>query len=183
MPERPPPLTRRAFPVSLPPQVVAGGRIGFTAGFAVLGGLCIYAVADWWLDVLTMPFLIPWLLLSLAMFASGMLFTMFSVLLKRWALLPTYGLVVLLGAPSCGGSVPTGLLPRPLAALGCRLPQGATVEALSSAVYFPGHQSPRPVLVLAGWAVLSCAVFWTWRHRHPGKRQPPAGPGELTGAR
>ncbi|MGW8377548.1 ABC transporter permease [Streptomyces sp. ODS28] len=157
------------------PGLLAGQRIGFTAAFALLGGLCIYAVAEWWLGVLAMPFPVPWLILSLTMFASGMVFTMFGALLRRWALLPTYGLMVLLGAPSCGGSVPTGLLPRPLAALGCWLPQGAAVDALSAAVYFPRCQPVRSLLVLGAWAAVSCAVFWAWRHRHPGGPAPPGG--------
>jgi hypothetical protein len=33
-----------------------------------------------------------------------------------------------------------------------------------------GHEHAFPFLVPAGWALVSCAVFWIWRHRHPGGR-------------
>ncbi len=86
-----------------------------------------------------------WLILALTMFTSGMVFSMFNTLMGRWAMLPTWGLMVLLGNPSSGGAVSWPLLPS--------------------------------ALVLAGWAVLSCTVFWVWRHRHPGGRETVPAPG------
>ncbi|MGW7350419.1 ABC transporter permease [Streptomyces sp. NPDC054784] len=145
-------------------------RIAFTVAYALLGGFSICAVVDWLLGSLDLPFLQSWSILSLTMFASGMVFTMFHTLFGRWAVLPTWGLMVLLGNPSSGGAVSWPLLPSALGAIGRWLPPGASVNAQHTAVYFPGHQHAQPYLVLAGWAVLSCAVFWTWRHRHPGGR-------------
>jgi hypothetical protein len=95
---------------------------------------------------------------------------MFNTLFGRWAMLPTWGLMVLLGNPSSGGAVSWPLLPSPLGVIGRWLPPGASVNAQHTAVYFPGHQHAFPFLVLAGWALLSCTVFWLWRHRHPGGR-------------
>ncbi len=79
--------------------------------------------------------------------------------------------MVVLGNPSSGGAVSWALLPSPLGEIGRWLPPGASVNAQHTAVYFPDHQHPLPFLVLAGWAVLSCTVFWVWRHRHPGSRE------------
>ncbi|MET9171272.1 ABC transporter permease [Streptomyces misionensis] len=145
-------------------------RIAFTAAYALLGGFTIAAVVDWWLHALRLPFMESWLILALTMFTSGMVFTMFNTLFGRWAMLPTWGLMVLLGNPSSGGAVSWPLLPSPLGAIGRWLPPGASVNAQHTAVYFRGDQHAFPFLVLAGWSVLGCAVFLIWRHRHPGGR-------------
>lgn len=145
-------------------------RIAFTVVYALLGGFVIAAVVDWWLGALDLPFVQSWLILAFTMFTSGMVFTMFNTLMGRWAMLPTWGLMVLLGNPSSGGAVSWPLLPSVLGHIGQWLPPGASVNAQHTAVYFRGHQHLFPYLVLAGWALLSCAVFWTWRHRHPGGR-------------
>ncbi|MET9778787.1 ABC transporter permease [Streptomyces sp. NPDC006367] len=146
-------------------------RILFTLAYALLGGFTIAVAVDWLLGALDLPFVQSWLILALTLFASGMVFTMFNTLVGRWAMLPTWGLMVLLGNPSSGGAVSWPLLPSPLGEIGQWLPPGASVNAQHTAVYFQGHQHLFPYLVLGGWALLSCAVFWTWRHRHPGGRE------------
>ncbi|MEU1151097.1 ABC transporter permease [Streptomyces sp. NPDC005863] len=145
-------------------------RIGFTVLYALLGAFVIAAVVDWWLGALDLPFVESWLILALTMFTSGMVFTMFNTLFGRWAMIPTWGLMVLLGNPSSGGAVSWPLLPSVLGHIGQWLPPGASVNAQHTAVYFGGHQHAFPFLVLAGWALLSSTVFWVWRHRHPGGR-------------
>ncbi|MFG2635622.1 ABC transporter permease [Streptomyces sp. NPDC048362] len=145
-------------------------RIAFTAAYSLLGGFVIAAVVDWLLGAVRLPFVESWLILALTMFTSGMVFTMFNTLFGRWAMLPTWGLMVLLGNPSSGGAVSWPLLPSPLGMVGRWLPPGASVNAQHTAVYFRGHQHAFPFLVLAGWLVVSCAVFRLWRHRHPGGR-------------
>ncbi|MEV0602575.1 ABC transporter permease [Streptomyces sp. NPDC050315] len=149
-------------------------RIAYTLAYSLLGGFTIAAVVDWLLGALTLPFVQSWLILAFTMFTSGMVFTMFNTLIGRWAMVPTWGLMVLLGNPSSGGAVSWPLLPSVLGHIGQWLPPGASVNAQHTAVYFPGHQHVFPYLVLAGWSLLSCTVFWTWRHRHPGGR--PTGP-------
>ncbi|WP_432089054.1 ABC transporter permease [Streptomyces sp. bgisy095] len=146
-------------------------RIAFTALYALLGGFAIAATVDWLLGALDLPFVESWLILALTMFASGMVFSMFNTLIGRWAMLPTWGLMVLLGNPSSGGAVSWPLLPSPLGHIGQWLPPGASVNAQHTAVYFGGHQHLFPFVVLAGWALVSSAVFWVWRHRHPGGRE------------
>ncbi|GAA1359354.1 hypothetical protein GCM10009612_31560 [Streptomyces beijiangensis] len=146
-------------------------RIAFTVAYSMLGAFAIAAVVDWLLGALNLPFIESWAILALTMFTSGMVFTMFNTLMGRWAMIPTWGLMVLLGNPSSGGAVSWPLLPSVLGHIGRWLPPGASVNAQHTAVYFGGHQHALPFLVLAGWALLSCAVFWTWRHRHPGGRE------------
>lgn len=148
-------------------------RIAFTLAYALLGGFAIAAIVDWGLGALDLPFAESWAILALTMFTSGTVFSMFNVLFGRWALIPTWGLMVLLGNPSSGGAVSWPLLPSLLGHIGRWLPPGASVNAQHTAVYFGEYQHAFPFLVLAGWALLGCAVFWTWRHRHPGGRETP----------
>uniref|UniRef100_UPI0015EFFD33 ABC transporter permease n=1 Tax=Streptomyces sp. WELS2 TaxID=2749435 RepID=UPI0015EFFD33 len=134
-------------------------RIAYTVAYSVLGGFTIAAVVDWWLGAVRLPFVESWAILAYTMFTSGMVFTMFNTLFGRWAMLPTWGLMVLLGNPSSGGAVSWPLLPSLLGTIGRWLPPGASVNAQHTAVYFRGHQHAFPFLVLAGWAAVSCAVF------------------------
>ncbi|WP_240957621.1 ABC transporter permease [Streptomyces barkulensis] len=152
-------------------------RIAFTAAYSLLGGFAIAAAVDWLLDAVDFPFVHSWMILALTMFTSGMVFTMFQALIGRWAMLPTWGLMVLIGNPSSGGAVSWPLLPSPLGTVGRWLPPGASVNAQHTAVYFPGYLHVQPYLVLAAWAVASCAVFWVLRHRHPGGRNGGSRPG------
>ncbi|MFI0894962.1 ABC transporter permease [Streptomyces sp. NPDC020983] len=145
-------------------------RIAFIVAYAMLGGFAIAAVVDWGLGALRLPFAESWAILAFTMFTSGMVFTMFNTLVGRWAMLPTWGLMVLLGNPSSGGAVSWPLLPSLLGRIGQWLPPGGSVNAQHTAVYFGGHQHAFPFLVLAGWAAVSTAVFVVWRHRHPGGR-------------
>ncbi|WP_234434194.1 ABC transporter permease [Streptomyces sp. NRRL F-5126] len=137
---------------------------------SLLGGFTICAVVDWWLGALDLPFVESWLILAFTMFTSGMVFTMFNTLVGRWAMLPTWGLMVLLGNPSSGGAVSWPLLPSLLGRIGQWLPPGASVNAQHTAVYYGDAQHVFPFLVLAMWAAPCTAVFWVWRHRHPGGR-------------
>ncbi|MFE4450707.1 ABC transporter permease [Streptomyces sp. NPDC056796] len=145
-------------------------RILFTVAYALLGGFAIAAVVDWGLGALDLPFVQSWLILAFTMFTSGMVFTMFNTLMGRWAMIPTWGVMVLLGNPSSGGAVSWPLLPSLLGHIGRWLPPGASVNAQHTAVYYQGHQYVFPYLVMAAWALVSCTVFWVWRHRHPGGR-------------
>ncbi|MFE7570360.1 ABC transporter permease [Streptomyces sp. NPDC057539] len=148
-----------------------GERIAFTLAYALLGAFAIASVVDWWLGALRLPFVESWLILALTMFTSGMVFTMFNALMGRWAMLPTWGLLVLLGNPSSGGAVSWPLLPSVLGHIGRWLPPGASINANHTAVYFGGAQHVFPFAVLAVWALVSIAVFWIWRGRHPGGRE------------
>ncbi len=151
-------------------------RITFNLAYALLGAFSIAAIVDWGLNSLRLPFAESWAILALTMLTSGLVFSMFNVLFGRWALLPTWGLMVILGNPSSGGAVSWPLLPSLLGTVGRWLPPGASVNAQHTAIYFPHHQHSFPFLVLGGWCVVSAVVFWTWRHRHPGGRPPKATP-------
>jgi hypothetical protein len=153
-------------------------RIAFTAGYALLGGLFICAMIDWVLGVLPLPFAQSWAICAFAMLTSGMIYVAFNTFLGRWAVLPTWLLMVVLGNPSSGGAVAWPLLPPVLGFLGRFLPPGASVSALRNAIYFHDHQHAEPYIVLAAWCLASTMVFLIWRQHHPGGRPtgPPAAP-------
>jgi hypothetical protein len=147
-----------------------GLMLAFTAAYAVLGGLTILAVVEWGLRTLRLPLAESWLILSLTMFATGAIFHMFQSLIGRWAMAPTWALVLVLGNPSSGGTVSWPLLPSLFATIGRWLPPGASVNAQHTAVYFGQDQHVTPFLVLLAWAGASCAVFLYRRRR---VRKPP----------
>nr|WP_245703643.1 ABC transporter permease [Streptomyces lushanensis] len=149
-------------------------RIGCIAVYSLLGGFSIAAAVDWWLGAIRFPFAESWLILAFTMFTSGMVFTMFSTLMGRWALIPTWGLMVLLGNPSSGGAVSWPLLPSLLGHIGRWLPPGASINAQHTAVYFGDAQHAFPFAVLAGWALVSTAVFPIRHRRRPGGRERPS---------
>jgi hypothetical protein len=152
------------------PGLKPGERIAWTVAYSVLGALSIDFVASRLLRALVLPFPESWLILALTMFVSGMVFSMFDTLLGRWAIVPTWGLMVVIGNPSSGGAVSWPLLPSVLGAIGRWLPPGASVNAQHAAVYFRDHQHAQPYLVLIAWALLSCAVFLTRHGRRPAAR-------------
>ncbi|MEV5473067.1 ABC transporter permease [Streptomyces sp. NPDC052207] len=151
-------------------ELTPGQRIVFTVAYSLLGAFTIAAVVDWLLHAVDLPFVSAWLTLALTMFAAGMVFLMFAVLIGRWAIIPTWGLMVLIGNPSSGGAVSWPLLPPLLGAVGRWLPTGAAISAIHTEVYFTGRLHAFPFLVLAGWALVASTVFWLFKHRHPGYR-------------
>ncbi|MFF3574282.1 ABC transporter permease [Nocardia jiangxiensis] len=140
-------------------------RILFTAAYSLLGGFGIAVTVDWILDAIRLPFVESWLILALTMFTSGMVCSMFTALLGRWAMVPTWVVMVLVGNPSSGGAVSWPMLPKLLGLIGRWLPPGASVSAQHTAVYFRSYQHISPFLVLAGWALAAMIVYWIFRDR------------------
>ncbi|WP_308014500.1 ABC transporter permease [Nocardia coffeae] len=140
-------------------------RILFTAAYSLLGGFGIAVTVDWILDAIRLPFVESWLILALTMFTSGMVCSMFTALLGRWAMVPTWVVMVLVGNPSSGGAVSWPMLPKLLGLIGRWLPPGASVSAQHTAVYFRSYQHISPFLVLAGWALAATVVYWIFRDR------------------
>jgi hypothetical protein len=56
------------------------------------------------------------------------------------------------GQQLLGGAVSPPLLPPPVAFVSQWLPSGATVTSLCDAIYFPGYEHVRPIVVLMAWA-------------------------------
>lgn len=143
-------LRANARPLSLREWLVTTGCL------AVLASLLIVVAADRLLG-LPLPFLETWWALGLQIATASAFSAVMSVLIGRWALLPTWTVFVLLGNTSSGGAVSPALLPQPFAFLHQWLPSGATVSALRAAAYFPDTERWGPRLVLLAWA-LACVT-------------------------
>ena len=139
-------------------------QIAFVAGLAVTASLVLTLVDGPLLNRLTLPVPETWGILALNLLAAASFTSLMAVLIGRWAILPTFLFVVVLGNASSGGAVSPPLLPPAFAFFSQWLPAGATVTALRDAIYFTHHQHARPIVVLATWAILLFAA-WLWVSR------------------
>jgi hypothetical protein len=132
---------------------------------AVLGGGTLTMVAGPLLGALRAPIWQLWLLLSMQIAVAALFNSAMLVLMHRWAIIPTWGLFILLGNTSSGGAVSASLLPQPFAFLNHALPSGAAVSAIHAATYFPDHQRVLPFLVLSVWLVGSLIALLVFSRR------------------
>jgi hypothetical protein len=137
----------------------------FVVGVALCASLVLTLVDGPLLNRLDLPVLETWGILALHLTAVASFTSLMSVLLGRWAILPTWLFFVVLGNSSSGGAISPPLLPHPLAFVSQWLPSGATVGALRDAVYFPDFQHARPIAVLATWAAVLFAAMLLVSHR------------------
>src|SRR4051794_32480371 len=124
----------------------------FIAAFALVAALVLTLVPGPVLGRLPVPVAATWGLLALHVLAVASFASIASVLVGRWAIVPTWLFFVVLGNSSSGGAVSPPLLPPPFAFLSQWLPSGATVTSLRDAIYFRGLEHPRPIVVLTAWA-------------------------------
>jgi len=124
----------------------------FVAAFALVAALVLTLVAGPVLGRLPVPVATTWGLLALHVLAVVSFASIVSVLIGRWAIVPTWLFFVVLGNSSSGGAVSPPLLPPPFAFVSQWLPSGATVTSLRDAIYFPGYEHARPIVVLMAWA-------------------------------
>ncbi len=142
-----------------------GEWLAAIAGLAVVGGLVLALVAGNVIGALQGSFGEIWAVLSAEVAVAALFNAAMLVLIGRWAFIPTWGLLVVLGNASCGGAVAQPLLPSFYRFVGRVLPNGATVQILRSAAYFPSAQHLEPVLVLAIWLVGALALLLLSAHR------------------
>jgi hypothetical protein len=135
------------------------------AGFALAAALALTLMVGPVLGRLHVPVAETWGILALHILAVASFASLMSVLIGRWAIIPTWLFFVVLGNSSSGGAVAPPLLPAPFAFVSQWLPSGATVTSLRDAIYFAGYQHARPILVLAAWAAtLFAAMVAASRH-------------------
>jgi hypothetical protein len=149
------------------------------AALAVLGGLVLTAVVGPIIGALNGGFAELWLALSAEVATSALFASAMLVLIGRWAILPTWGLFVLLGNTSSGGAVAPPLLPPFYAFIGRFLPPGATVNIIHTAIYYSDAQHAGPFVVQAVWLFTLLVALLTFSHlrgRAPGGRAIAADP-------
>jgi hypothetical protein len=133
--------------------------LGCVIALAILGGAALAAVAGPLLGALHTEFFELWLLVSLQVAIAALFNSTMLVLIHRWAIIPTWGVFILLGNTSSGGAVSASLLPQPFALLNHALPSGAAVSAIHSATYFPHDQRALPFVVLGLWLAATLAAL------------------------
>jgi hypothetical protein len=138
---------------------------GFVVAFALAAALALTLVEGPILDRLDIPVLVVWGILAGHLLAVASFASLMTVLVGRWAMIPTWLFFVVLGNSSSGGAVSPPLLPAPFAFVSQWLPSGATVTSLRDAIYFPGYQHARPVLVLVAWALVLFSAMLFVSHR------------------
>jgi hypothetical protein len=137
----------------------------FVVALAVAGLFVFTLVEGPLLHRLDLPVSKSWGILALDLLAVASFTSLMLVLIGRWAVLPTWLFLVVLGNSASGGAVAPPLLPPPFAFVSQWLPSGATVTALREAVYFAAYQHARPIAVLAAWATALVAAMLVVSHR------------------
>jgi hypothetical protein len=159
-------------------RAIAGGLplrhwTPFVVAFPIAAALALTLVEGPILNRLDIPVPEVWGILAVHILAVASFASVMTVLIGRWAIVPTWLFFVVLGNSSSGGAVSPPLLPAPFAFISQWLPSGATVTSLRDAIYFPSHQHARPMLVLAAWAGALFSAMLVASHR---RRTSPGGP-------
>jgi hypothetical protein len=125
----------------------------FIAGLAITGGLSVAVVIDPLVGALKGSFVETWIALAAWIGVSSLFARTMMALVRKLAIVPTMGTLLILGIPSSGGAVARPLLPAFYRVIGSWLPNGAVVDVIRTITYFPQHQHVEPMLVLAAWIV------------------------------
>ena len=133
--------------------------IPFVLGFTLVLALALTVVVGPVLNRFHVPVAETWGILTLHALAVASFASVMTVVLGRWAIVPVWLFFVVLGNSSSGGAVSPPLLPAPFAFISQWLPSGATVTALRDAIYFPGYEHARPILVVAAWSATLFAAM------------------------
>ncbi len=136
----------------------ASRRFVGAAGVAILAGVVLTAILQFWLGSLAGPYWQNAAVVALAVAAIA-----YPLLGLEWLLgLPGLGLgaavMMLLGNPLSGLTSAPEMLPSGWGALGQLLPPGATGSLLRSVAFFDGAAAGRPLVVLLGWLGLGLAL-------------------------
>jgi hypothetical protein len=141
------------------PDLALRHHVAFYLALALAASLALTVVDDVLLHRLHLRNVEEWGILALHLLAVSSFASLMTVLVKRWAVVPTWLFFVVLGNASSGGAVSPPLLPQPFAFLSNWLPSGATVTSVRNIIYFHHYQHAQPILVLASWAV---GLFAAW---------------------
>ncbi|MFI2753272.1 ABC transporter permease [Cellulomonas sp. P22] len=135
-------------------------RVGVMLGFAVLAGLAMTAVLQFWFGTLTGSYLATSAAATLGVLATGMTVLGLEQLLGRIGIGLAALVVVILGNPLSGLASAPEMLPLPWGAIGQTLPPGATGTLLRDVAFFDGAAIGAPLLALGTWLVVGVVTFW-----------------------
>ena len=145
-------------------------RLVGALSLAVLSGLAMAAVLQFWLGSLEGSYWANAGVLALAVGASATALLGLERLLGNAGLGLGAALLLLLGNPLSGLTSAPELLPRGWGDLGQLLPPGAAGTALRSVSFFDGAGAGQAFAVLAGWLAVGIVLSLL-----PGRQRPEAG--------
>jgi hypothetical protein len=145
--------------------------LGVTA-YAVLAGLAVTAILQWWLDALPGDYLANAAAVGLVALAMAAAVAGLGTLLGAGGVVLAALTVFLLGNPLSGLTSAPELLPQPWGAVGQLLPPGAGGTLLRSVAFFDGAGAAAPAWVLGAWAGVGLALAAA---RQAGRLRLPAG--------
>ncbi|WP_435159280.1 DUF3533 domain-containing protein [Amycolatopsis sacchari] len=148
-------IARGARPATLQRTLI---RLGAMVPYAVLSGLGGALILDQWLHALAGHFYALWWIGALLTFTAATVTMALQVLFGVLGVGLTVLIFVILGNPSAGGAYQAELLPTFWRVIGGALPNGAGTEALRNYVYFSGHATTRPLLLIAIWGAAGLLV-------------------------
>lgn len=128
-----------------------GRRVTAALGFAVLGGLAMAAILQFWLGSLDGDYLANTGAISLSVAATALTLLGLESLLGAAGLGLGAATMMLVGNPLSGLASAPEMLPGWSGALGQFLPPGAGGSLLRSTAFFDGAAAGQPVAVLLGW--------------------------------
>ncbi|GGM15291.1 hypothetical protein ACFFX1_03960 [Dactylosporangium sucinum] len=129
-------------------------RVAGALAFAIVGGLALVGILQYWLGSLGGDYWTNSAVVALSIAATALTLLGLESLLGTPGLGIGAGVMMLLGNPLSGLASAPEMLPSGWGTLGQYLPPGAAGTLLRSSAFFDGHAATRPVLVLAAWAVL-----------------------------
>lgn len=138
-------------------------------GFAVITGLAVDLAVTFWLDGFPHDaFWVAWPILSLIVVTVALFTAVLRRVLGPAGVVVTLIVILQFGNPSSGGSNGSPYLPSFWNNLGPFLPPRNAYLLLRNALYFNGHGTGQPLLVLAVYLVIAAALlsFLDW-YRSP----------------
>jgi hypothetical protein len=135
--------------------VAVRGRTARVLGllaYAVLAGLAVTAIVQWWLDALPGDYLANAAVVGLVALAMAAAVAGLGALLGAGGVALAALAVFLFGNPLSGLTSAPELLPQPWGAVGQLLPPGAGGTLLRSVAFFDGAGAAVPGWVLGAWA-------------------------------
>lgn len=158
------------------PVIPLRRRLALVAGYALAGGTTVVLIANVALDALPGPLGSELLVAALALLAVATTTTALIGLLGPPGVVLAILVLLILGNASSGTLVAWELLPGLHRAVGPWLPPGCLAQALRNLAYFGGVDLLRPVLALAGYAMVAAATTLALGDRRPAPQGDPAGP-------
>ncbi|WP_084106440.1 hypothetical protein [Demequina sp. NBRC 110056] len=136
-----------------------GRRLAAMGTFAVVAGLLMVSILEFWFGTLTGNFWAASAAAILGILATGMTVLGVESLLGRPGIAIAAILIVFLGNPLSGLTSAPEMLPEPWGAIGQLLPPGATGTLLRNVGFFDGAAIGQPLLVLGAWLALGVALL------------------------